>query len=68
MSTSRAKEERMWETAYRLASSGEYAGWLEIEWELRAQGYARARQLLDDESIRERLDRMCDDARNMPRG
>lgn len=64
MPTSRAKEERMWDLANRLAKSGECTGLLQIEWELRERGYSRARQLLDDERTRERLDRMCAKARS----
>ncbi len=60
---SRERDEHMWALAYNLAQSGEYTGWPGIEIELRAQGFARARQLLDDEQVRERLDRMCAKAR-----
>ncbi len=60
---SRERDERMWALAYKLAQSGEYTGWWDVEVELRVQGFARARQLLDDEQIRERLDGMCVEAR-----
>ncbi len=63
MPISRAKEERMWRLAYQMARSGKYSGWLSIEHELRSRGYSRARHLLDRESIRERLDKMCTEAR-----
>jgi hypothetical protein len=63
MPTSGQKEERMWNLADEMARSGNYIGWLEIEWELRSLGYGRARQLLDDERIRERLDRICAESR-----
>ncbi len=56
----------MWQLAYALAKSGGYSGWLAIEHELRWQGFSRARQLLDSESIREKLDRMCADSREQP--
>ncbi len=60
---SRERDERMWALAYNLAQSGEYSGWWDIEVELRTQMFSRARQLLDDEQIRERLDSMCAEAR-----
>ncbi len=60
---SRVRDEIMWALAYNLAQSGEYAGWWDIEVELKVQGFSRARQLLDDERIRERLDGMCAEAR-----
>ena len=62
MPISREKEERMWTLAYEMARSGEYGGWWDIEVELRYLGYPRARQLLDNEQMRERLDRMCAEA------
>ncbi len=65
MPASRAKEERMWDLADKMARSGEYSNWLSIEWELRSRGYIRAHQLLDDEWIRDRLDRLCDAAREI---
>ncbi len=60
---SRVRDDVMWALAYNLAQSGEHAGWWAIEVELRGQGFSRARQLLDDEKIRARLDRMCAEAR-----
>ena len=59
MPVSREKEKRMWQLADELARSGAHDGWHSIELELRERGYGRARQLLDQEHIRERLDRMC---------
>jgi hypothetical protein len=56
-------DERMWNLAYRLARSGEHRNHQAIEWELRAFGYPRARQLLDRDRVRERLDGMCAEAR-----
>ncbi len=56
----------MWKLAYALAKSGRYSGWLAIEHELRWQRFSRARQLLDSESIREKLDRMCAGSREQP--
>ncbi len=62
MPQSRQKEERMWILAYEMARSGDYGGWWAIEVELRSLGYPRARQLLDTEQTRERLDHMCAEA------
>ncbi len=62
MPISREKEERMWTLAYEMARSGDYVGWWDIEVELRSLGYPRARQLLDNEQTREKLDRMCAEA------
>jgi hypothetical protein len=52
----RERDERMWNSAYRLAQSGEYRNYQAIEWELRAFGYPQASQLLCRERVRERLD------------
>jgi hypothetical protein len=60
----RERDERMWNLAYRLAQSGEHRNYRAIEWELQAFGYPRARQLLDHERVREKLDGMCVEARN----
>ncbi len=60
---SRVRDEIMWALAYNLAQSGEYAGWWDIEAELERQEFSRARQLLDNKQIRERLDGMCAEAR-----
>ncbi len=60
---SRVRDDVMWALAYNLAQSGEYTGWWDIEVELIEQEFTRARQLLDDEQIRERLDTMCAEAR-----
>jgi hypothetical protein len=62
-SMSRECDERMWNLAYRLARSGEHRNCQAIEWELQAFGYPQARQLLDHERVRERLDGMCAEAR-----
>ena len=59
----RERDERMWNLAYRLAECGEHRNYRAIEWELQAFGYPRARQLLYDEQVRERLDGMCAEAR-----
>ncbi len=60
---SRVRDEVMWALAYNLAQSGEYDGWWDIKAELMSQEFSRARQLLDDKQIRERLDTMCAEAR-----
>ena len=60
----RERDERMWNLAYRLAKTGEHRNYRSIEWELQAFGYPRARQLLDHERVREKLDGMCVEARN----
>jgi len=57
-------DERMWNLAYRLARSGEHRNYQAIEWELRASGYPRARQLLYHARVRKTLDGMCAEARN----
>ena len=62
-SMTRECDERMWNLAYRLAQSGEHQNYQAIEWELQAFGYPRARQLLDHERVREKLDGMCAKAR-----
>ena len=54
----------MWELARELANSGEYSDWYAIQMELRDRGYPRARQLLDNERVRERLDQACANARS----
>lgn len=53
------RDEQAMDLARKLARSGKYAGWLEIEWELRGREYKRAKYLLDDERIREELNRVC---------
>ena len=60
---SRVRDEVMWALADNLAESGEYAGWWDIEAELKNQEFSRARQLLGDKENRERLDAKCSDAR-----
>jgi len=62
-SMARECDERMWNLAYRLAQSGEHQNYQAIEWELGASGFRRARQLLDHERVREKLDGMCAEAR-----
>jgi hypothetical protein len=60
---SQERDERMWQMANKLADTGEYGGWRDIEHELILQGYPRARLLLDGKRIRDELDRRCKAAR-----
>ena len=62
-SMTRECDERMWNLAYSLAQSGEHRNCQAIEWELRAFGHSRARQLLRPERVRKKLDGMCTEAR-----
>lgn len=62
MPRSQSKENRMLEFAYEMARSGDYNNWWSIEVELRMMGHSRARQLLDNERVREELDRLCAEA------
>jgi hypothetical protein len=63
MPISRQKEERMWALTEKFGKSGDYIGWWDIEPKLRSLGYPRARALLDNEGVRARLDRICNEAR-----
>src|SRR5258705_1766623 len=54
---SRARDEIMWEEAYRLARSGDHSNYLSIEWELKGR-FRKAHSLLGDERMPEHLDRM----------
>jgi hypothetical protein len=58
-SMTRQLDERMWNLAHSLAKSGEHRNSQAIEWELRAFGYPRARQLLYHGRAREKLDGIC---------
>ncbi len=55
----------MWNLAYRLARSGEHRNYQAIEWELHAFGYPQARQLLDHEQARARLNGLCAQAQSI---
>ena len=68
MPPSRQKEERMWPLAYKMAHSGDYGGWRDIEVELRSLGYPRVRQLLDNEQTRAQLDLICAEAQKARAG
>lgn len=56
---SRERDVLMWREAGKLAVSGDYEGWLAIEWELRSRGFPRAKLLFDNDRIREKLDDIC---------
>lgn len=47
------------EMADKLADTGDYSDWWAIEAQLRADGLAKARQVLDNEDVRERLNQRC---------
>ena len=59
---SQNRRERMWTLALRLARSGGYGGWRQIEKELESKGFAGARRLLDM-GEQDRLQRLCTEAR-----
>jgi hypothetical protein len=63
MPISRQKEERMWTLAEKFAKSGDYIGWWDIEPKLRSLSHFRARSLLENESVRAKLNRICTEAR-----
>ena len=50
--------------ARKLAKSGQFSNWLEIEHQLRFEEYCpEARHVIDNELTREELDRICKEAR-----
>lgn len=56
---SRERDVRMWREAGNLAESGDYEGWQAIESELRSRGFPRAKLLLDNDRVRDKLDELC---------
>ncbi|MDX8502463.1 hypothetical protein RFM99_29195 [Mesorhizobium sp. VK4C] len=56
---SRERDVRMWREAEKLAVSGDYEGWLAIEWELRSRGFPRAKLLFDNDRVRQKFDDIC---------
>ncbi|WP_143749104.1 hypothetical protein [Mesorhizobium sp. WSM3868] len=50
---------RMWREAGKLAASGDFEGWQAIERELRSKGFPRAKLLLDNDRVRDKLDELC---------
>lgn len=53
------KHELILEKAEKYARSGQFSGWLAIEWALREERLKEARRVLDDERLREKLDGLC---------
>ena len=49
--------------AEELARSGKHENWLSIEFALRAQGFSNAREALDRDWVRERIDTLCSEAK-----
>ena len=62
--TKRQQREYVPRRARELARSGEFPTWWSIEVHLRhAEGCPEARHVLDNEAVREELDRLCREAR-----
>lgn len=59
---SKDRKEDMWSLALKLARSGDYGGWRQIEKELESHGFAAARRWLDERE-HDRLDRLCVEVR-----
>lgn len=58
------KQERIWSRVYKMAHSGNYPGWAEIEQELRFKDkIAEAREMFEDPFIRAEIDSLCGKAR-----
>ena len=58
------KQERLWRRAYEMATSGNFSGWITIEWELRfKEDFPEAHHMLDDTFIRAELNELCVQAR-----
>ncbi|TIT95911.1 MAG: hypothetical protein E5W55_12135 [Mesorhizobium sp.] len=56
---SQKSDVRMWREAGKLAASGDFEGWQAIERELRSKGFPRAKLLLDNDRIRNKIDNLC---------
>lgn len=56
------RDVRMWREAGKLVESGDYEGWQAIERELRNRGFPRAKLLLDNDRVRDKLDELCERA------
>jgi hypothetical protein len=56
------KHEIILRKAEEYARSGQYSDWLAIEFQLRSEGWKDAREFLDNEHTRERLDQICKDS------
>lgn len=59
---SQKSDVRMWRQAGKLAASGDCEGWQAIEQELRSKDFPRAKLLLDNDRIRDKLDELCKSA------
>ena len=53
----------VWQVAYKLASSGQYADSLEVERELRSLGFQDVNRISDSQFGREQITDMCRKAR-----
>ena len=53
------RREEIVKEAYRMADSGRYTSWHQIEIDLRRDGLTEARSLLDHRDIRRDLDEHC---------
>jgi hypothetical protein len=63
----RDRHEYVMQRAMELAQSGEFDGWIDIEFELRhAEGLEEARGWLDSRFVREELDQICKQNRKSP--
>ena len=62
--TKREQRERIPSRARELARSGKFSGWYAIEVHLRNEEFMReARQVLDNERLRDELDKLCAESR-----
>lgn len=59
----KARAKYILKAAYEMARSGEYRDYTAIEIALRGDGFAEARQLLDDRFRRTELNDICTEAR-----
>ncbi|WP_141245171.1 hypothetical protein [Mesorhizobium sp. WSM3860] len=59
---SQKSDMRMWREAGKLAASGDCEGWQAIERELLSKGFPRAKLLLDNDRVRDKLDHLCKSA------
>jgi hypothetical protein len=63
----RDRHEYVMQRARELAQSGEFDGWIDIEFELRnAEGLEEAKGWLDSRFVREELDQICKQNRKSP--
>ncbi|RUU11581.1 hypothetical protein EOD23_10000 [Mesorhizobium sp. USDA-HM6] len=59
---SQKSDVRMWREAGKLAASGDCEGWQAIERKLRSKGFPRAKLLLDNDRVRDKLNDLCKSA------